>query len=232
MNLFQRKSVATNLLFSNSRNFSIGKTPKRNSRATSKKSTMVLSQKGKSENSPQSKIKLTSLQLELGINLKEGKMPIGIISVNNALINTLVAVLSCIDENNHHTTDSLRKMVIQTIKFYNHNIQNYNVHQGTKEYKKIFLYLIGICRGQEVEPLKRIAVSKVTKVPSKLSHLNSIFIAIKNHNDLKQFQILLTLYNIYKMSSVVAELDESSITRKITSNQSSFRDNLCKNFSS
>jgi hypothetical protein len=69
----------------------------------------------------------------------------------------------------------------------------------------------------------------VTKVPSKLSHLNPIIMAIKNGND-KLHQLLLSLYGLYKLSAIMANLDTASITRKISSEQALFRDQICKEF--
>jgi hypothetical protein len=83
------------------------------------------------------KIKLTSLQTELGIKLMNGKIPIGIISINEGLLGLIVATLKCIDINNDLNNIQIKSAVIQTIRFYNLQVIHHNVEKGTKIYKKV-----------------------------------------------------------------------------------------------
>jgi hypothetical protein len=150
--------------------------------------------------------------------LKKGKavgFPDNLFKEGSRLLNAYVTVLKLISPN---WSDDQLKLFIQTvIQFYNHKIKHHGVTGGTSKYKIVANYLVNLAEGLNPENPIWVSTERVSKVPTDLLPLRVLVDSIRGpERNLKDYQVLVTVLAIPRLSKELPNMDLSSIENKMT----------------
>ena len=81
------------------------------------------------------------------------------------------------------SSDEIRDMIVKTVHFHDSLIENHGVKDGTKRFKAMFAYCTALLESRKAVNPGWVATSKANRFPTKLAHLRSLFIFIKDNNN-------------------------------------------------
>lgn len=119
------------------------------------------------------------------------------------------------------SSDEIRDMIVKTVHFHDSLIENHGVKDGTKRFKAMFAYCTALLESRKAVNPGWVATSKANRFPTKLAHLRSLFIFIKDNNNKPTHaktvaegrRLFLTLLKLNRVCKDFNDLDVSNIKK-------------------
>jgi len=165
-----------------------------------------------------------------GSNMQARGLPDTLFKEGSRLLDAYLVVCKSISD---HWTDVQWKTYITTIvNFYNSKIKHHGITGGTSKYKDVITYVIALSEGRNPDNPGWVATEPDSKVPTALKDLSPLIAASQKGDEksYKDYQALITLLAIPRLSKELPELDLSSIEKPFPESKVKGFNNFMKDF--